>query len=114
MDKYDKNSDGPITPDEIDRQRAIIEIELGEEKARTQKRMAWVALYGILGVTCYLFTPYISDSRVAAIADLLGLFYISLAGIVAAYFGVQAWVATHKKETTRSKYDYLKYDRGDD
>lgn len=114
MNKYDKNKDGVITQEELEKQRAIVEIELGEEKARTQKRMAWVALYGIIGVTCYLFTPYISDSRVAAIADLLGLFYISLAGIVAAYFGVQAWVQTHKKESARSKYDYLKYDRGDD
>lgn len=114
MDRYDKNRDGNISQEEIDRQRAIIEIELNEEKARTQKRMAWIALYGILGVTCYLFTPFITDSRVAAIADLLGLFYVSLAGIVAAYFGVQAYVQTQRKDSIRSKYDCLKYDRGDD
>lgn len=111
MDRYDKNHDGNISQEEIDRQRAIIEIELGEEKAKTHKRMAWLALYGILGVTCYLFTPFITDSRVEAVADLLGLFYVSLAGIVAAYFGVQAWVQTHNKE--KNRYDYLKYDRGE-
>ena len=109
-DKYDKNKDGVISQEEIERQKMIIEIELGEQKARTQKRMAWIALYAIIGVTCYLFTPFITDSRVAAIADLLGLFYVSLAGIVAAYFGVQAWVQTQSK----NKYDrssYMNYDR---
>ena len=111
MEKYDKNKDGQVSQEEIDRHKMIIEVELGEEKAKTQKRMAWVSLYGILGVTGYLFTPFISDSRVAAIADLLGLFYVSLAGIVAAYFGVQAWVQTQKKTPATSKYDYLKYDR---
>lgn len=111
MEKYDENKDGKITQEELERQKMIVQLELGEEKARTQKRMAWIALYGIIGVTCYLFTPFITDSRVAAIADLLGLFYVSLAGIVAAYFGVQAWVQTKNKSSTTNKYDYLKYDR---
>jgi hypothetical protein len=97
-DKYDIDKDGKISDDDIECKKMIIEIELGEQKAKTQKRMAWVALYGIIGVTCYLFTPFITDSRVSAIADLLGLFYVSLAGIVAAYFGVQAWLQTHKKD----------------
>lgn len=109
-EKFDKNKDGVVTQEEIDRQRMIIEIELGEQKARTQKRMAWIALYAIIGVTCYLFTPFINDSRVEAIADLLGLFYVSLAGIVAAYFGVQAWVQT-QKNSKYNKSDYMRYDR---
>lgn len=111
-EKYDKNKDGEVTHDEIDRQRMIIEIELNEQKVRSQKRMAWIALYAIIGVTAYLFTPMISDSRVAAIADLLGLFYIALAGVVAAYFGVQGWIQTQNR-STRQKSDYLRYDRDD-
>lgn len=110
MDKYDKDKDGHVSQEDLDKHRMIIEIELGEEKARTQKRMAWMALYAIIGVTCYLLLPFISDSRVAAIADLLGLFYVSLAGIVAAYFGVTAWVQNQSK-STKQKSDYLRYDR---
>ena len=40
-----------------------------------------------------LFTPFVSESRVAALADLLGLFYIAQAGVVGAYMGVSAWMS---------------------
>jgi hypothetical protein len=38
-----------------------------------------------------LFTPIISVARVAAIGDLIGLFFISCAGITGAFMGVTAW-----------------------
>ena len=34
-----------------------------------------------------------SDSRVNALADLLGLFYIAQTGVVAAYMGATAYMA---------------------
>ena len=40
-----------------------------------------------------LFTPFVSESRVSALADLLGLFYIAQAGVVGAYMGVSAWMS---------------------
>ena len=40
-----------------------------------------------------LFTPFVSERRVSALADLLGLFYISQAGVVGAYMGVSAWMS---------------------
>ena len=39
-----------------------------------------------------LFTPIASDSRVAGLADLLGLFYIAQAGVVGTYMGTTAWM----------------------
>jgi hypothetical protein len=35
----------------------------------------------------------LSDSRVNALADLLGLFYIAQTGVVAAYMGATAYMA---------------------
>ena len=80
--------------------------ELREERADTQRHMAWVALSSILGVTCILFSPIISDSRVQSVADLLGLFYIALAGVVGAYMGVTAWMSSPSKQQRSKYYDY--------
>ena len=37
--------------------------------------------------------PLLSDTRVNALADLLGLFYIAQTGVVAAYMGATAYMA---------------------
>ena len=47
----------------------------------------------MLVFTVVLFTPLMSDTRVAALADLLGLFYIAQPVIVAAYMGSTAYMA---------------------
>lgn len=69
-----------------------LDLELREEKADAHRRMAWVALLSMLFFTIVLFSPMVSDSRVEALADLLGLFYVAQAGIVGAYMGVTAWM----------------------
>ena len=43
--------------------------------------------------TLILFTPAVSEGRVSALADLLGLFYIAQTGVVGAYMGVTAWLS---------------------
>ena len=62
-------------------------------RAGHQKRMAWVAMGSMIVFSGALFTPFVSESRVAALADLLGLFYIAQAGVVGAYMGVSAWMS---------------------
>lgn len=92
FNKYDADNNGTVTDSEINNANELLELELREEKADAHKRMAWVALVSMLFFTIVLFSPLISDSRVQALSDLLGLFYISLAGIVGAYMGVTAWM----------------------
>ena len=71
----------------------MLEVELSEEKAESRKEMAWIAMLTMIGFTVFLFTPMMSDTRVSALADLLGLFYIAQTGIVAAYMGAKAYMA---------------------
>ena len=71
----------------------MMELELREEKSEAQKKMAWVALGTMIVFTAILFTPSVSEGRVSALADLLGLFYIAQAGVVGAYMGVSAWMS---------------------
>ena len=90
---FDMDGDGVITDDEIARKERMLEIELREEKAESQKRMAWVAMLMMIGFTGLLFSDVVSEGRVAALADLLGLFYIAQTGVVAAYMGATAYMA---------------------
>ena len=86
------NGDNSVSSKEVTIADKLLELELREEKADTQRRMAWMAMLSMVIFTVVLFSPIISDSRVEALADLLGLFYIAQAGVVGAYMGVTAWM----------------------
>lgn len=92
-EKYDLDRTGTVTDDEIARVRSITENEVQHQRAVTQKRMAWAAMISMMVFTAILFSPAVSDTRVAALADLLGMFFIAQAGVVGAYMGVTAWMS---------------------
>ena len=91
--QYDLNNDGTITDEEMKRATEILELELREEKAEAQKRMSWVSSSSMVIFTAFLFTPIVPETRVSALGDLLGLFYIGQASIVGFYFGAQAYMS---------------------
>lgn len=89
----DLNDDGLIADSELSRTERLTDLDIKNEKADAQKQMAWVAMASMLVFTVILFSPMLSDERVYALADLLGLFYIAQAGVVGAYFGMTAWMS---------------------
>ncbi len=91
--KYDINHDGTVSDEEMARNKELIELELREEKSEAQKNMAWVAMVSMIVFSAFLFVPIVSESRVTALGDILGLFYIAQAGVVGAYMGVTAWMS---------------------
>tara|TARA_X000001036_G_scaffold433522_1_gene471291 strand:+ start:1649 stop:1981 length:333 start_codon:yes stop_codon:yes gene_type:complete len=99
FEQYDLNEDGIVSDDEIARAEKMMEMELREEKLESQKNMAWVAIVVMIISTIVLFSPIIPDSRVNALSDLLGLYFISLAGIAGTYMGATAWV--HSKSASK-------------
>ena len=90
---FDLDQDGVVSDVEIDRGNRLLDLELAEEKSDAQRRMATGAIVSIVGFTAAILSPLVSESRVAALSDLMGLFYISMAGIVGAYMGVSAWMS---------------------
>jgi len=92
-EKYDLDGDGEVTDKDLERQQQLVELELREEKAESQKQMAWLAMISMLLFSIFLMLPAMPDSRVQALSDLLGLFYIAQASIVAAYFGATAFMS---------------------
>ena len=90
---FDLDGDGITSKEEIEAAKLLKEAEAAEEKAATQKHMAWVAMISMLGFTLFLFLPFMSNERVSALGDLLGLFYIAQAGVVGAYMGMSAYMS---------------------
>lgn len=91
--KFDVDGDGVVTDEEMEQSTAMLELELREEKSDAQRRMAWIAMASMIVFTIGLFAPIFTDSRINALADILGLFYIAQAGVVGAYMGVSAWMS---------------------
>jgi hypothetical protein len=55
--------------------------------------MAWVSLISMVVFTVLVFLPIFPDSRINALADLFGLFYIGMAGVCGAYMGMTAYMS---------------------
>jgi len=92
-EEYDVDGDGVVSDAELATVKAIHEAESQEEKADAQRQMAWVSITAMLIFTALIFLPIIPDSRIKALADLFGLFYIGMAGIVGAYMGMTAYMS---------------------
>ena len=88
----DLNEDGIVDDSEL----AVTEALERHEKADAQRRMAWVAMMSMLVFTVAVFLPIFPDSRIKALADLFGLFYIGQAGVVGAYMGMTAYMSAKK------------------
>ena len=95
-EEYDVDGDGIVSDSELTAVKAIHEAETAEEKAESQKNMAWISLIAMLVFTALVFLPIFPDSRIKALADLFGLFYIGMAGVVGAYMGMTAYMSAKK------------------
>lgn len=78
---------------ELAMKEAEIELENRDKREDQQRRMAWIAMISMIVLTGFLFLPIVSPERIAALADLLSMFYIAQAGIVATFFGSQAYMS---------------------
>lgn len=95
-EEYDIDGDGVVSDSELATVKAIHETEAADEKSDAQRKMAWIAIVAMLVFTGLIFLPIFPDSRIKALADLFGLFYIGMAGVVGAYMGMTAYMAKGK------------------
>lgn len=96
MAYFDLNEDGIVTEEEIQRKERQTELENRDKKEDQQRSMAWIAMLTMIVVTFFLFLPIMPDERVMALSDLIGLFYIAQAGVVAAFFGSSAYMNVNR------------------
>ena len=93
IEKYDRTGDGEVSDTELSLAQDLLEIELREEKSEAQKKMAWTAILSMIVFSGLLFSPMVPESRVTALSELLGLFYLAQAGVVGAYMGFTTWMS---------------------
>ena len=93
---YDLDHDGIISDEEMDRARDLLEMELREEKAEAQKRMAWAAIGSMIVFMLLPIMPFIPESRLATLASLSDMLFLSQASIVGLFFGAQAYMSRGK------------------
>lgn len=89
----DKNGDNVISDDEIDYKQALVDLENKDAKEDQLRQMAWVSMLSMVGFTIMLFTPFVSPERLSAMDNILSMFYIAQAGVVATFFGSSAYMS---------------------
>ena len=96
----DTNGDGKVSAEEhkmhLEFQRK--ELEDADAMRDAQRTMAWYSLYGmLLYPVAVILANFIGLEQGAKIlGDMAGVYFIAVAGIVAAFFGAQAY--TKKKK----------------
>ena len=90
--KYDVDGDGVVTDEELDLDERMVRLENEDKKADAQRNMAWFALAGmLLYPACVVISVIFGiESAAKILGDMAGVYFIAVAGIVAAFFGAQA------------------------
>ena len=90
----DTNGDGTVSSDEQNMYLEFKRKELEDADAMrdAQRSMAWFSLGGMLlyPVIVVLATIFNMDQAAKILGDMAGVYFIAVAGIVAAFFGAQA------------------------
>ena len=97
----DTNGDGKVSKDEHSMYLEFKRNELEDADAMrdAQRTMAWYSLYGML---LYPFAVILAnlaglEQGAKILGDMAGVYFIAVAGIVAAFFGAQAMTNKKKK-----------------
>lgn len=97
-----KLTDEKFTDDEIARAKQIAEFEYkqklrdNQDKKEDQIRaMAWFALWGMLlyPILIVITSVFGIDDAAQIVGDIAPTYFVAIAGLVAAFFGAQAYIA---------------------
>ena len=91
----DTNGDGNVSRKEEEMYLEFRRKELEDADAMrdAQRSMAWFSLWGMLLYPALVVGANLSglDKASDILGDMAGVYFIAVAGIVAAFFGAQAW-----------------------
>jgi hypothetical protein len=102
FEHLDSDGDGIITDEEMSKAREIAEFkhkqkmrENEDAKQDAQRGMAWFALFGmLLYPAAIIATSYFGiDNASNVLGDMAPTYFVSVAAIVAAFYGTQAYAA---------------------
>lgn len=99
-DRFDTDGDGTITDEEISRGKEMLELELREEKSDAQRKMAWVAMISMCVYALLPLMPFIPADRLATIASLSDMLFLSQASVIGMFFGATAYMSKKQNNPT--------------
>ena len=97
--KYDLDGDGVVSDEELAMDEKMLrledlksDIENEDKKQDSQRQMAWMALIGMI---FYPIVTLVADAlglKADILASMADLYFIASAGIVAAFYGKEAYL----------------------
>lgn len=90
---YDKDGDGVVTDEEFEMEQRMMRMENEDKREDAQRNMAWFALAGMLlyplAVVLAIFAGL--DKAGQILGDMAATYFVSVAAIVAAFYGKEAY-----------------------
>lgn len=95
---FDYDGDGIVADEEAARAERIIRIENEDKKQDAQRNMAW---FGLVGMLLYPLLVILSimidlDDAATILGDMAPTYFVSVAAIVAAFYGTQAYSSSKR------------------
>ena len=90
--QYDLDGDGVITDKELEMDERMMRLENEDKKEDAQRKMAWFALFGMLLYPAGIFMTSLFglDKAAVIIGEIASVYFVSVAAIVASFYGAQA------------------------
>ena len=104
-EKYDLDGDGIVTDEELEMDEKLMRLDNEDKKEDAQRWMAWFALLGMLLYPSLVVMSVFLKLDVAAnvLGNMAPTYFVSVAAIVAAYFGKEAYVKSKNAEVSVKK-----------
>ena len=103
--KYDLDGDGIVTDEEFEMDQKLVRLENEDKRQDAQRYMAWFALAGMLlypsGVVFALLIGLEQAAKI--LGDMAPTYFVSVAAIVAAFFGKEAYVKSKDSSVSVKK-----------
>lgn len=102
LNDADLDGDGIVTDEELAKHERMLKIENDDKKEDQIRAMAWFALLGMLfyPLSIMLCDLIGIDKGADLLADIAPTYFVAIAGLVAAFFGSEAY---KKKGDTAAK-----------
>lgn len=106
----DKDGDGIVSDDEMMMEQKMIELEdmrsdmeNEDKKQDAQRNMAWFALFGMLLYPAFVVISILIglDKAATILGDMAAVYFVSVAAIVAAFYGKEAMTQKSKTPAPR-------------
>ena len=106
----DKDGDGIVSDEEMMMEQKMIELEdmrsdmeNEDKKQDAQRNMAWFALFGMLLYPAFVIGSTLIglDKAATILGDMAAVYFVSVAAIVAAFYGKEALAQKNKTPAPR-------------